>query len=275
MRGQDVLYCKGSRGRGHLDGHRTAIQKEGTDTLVKRYAIYYGSGNLDKLSTYDLVVLQAENYTSRELKHLTDHQTRVLAYLSIGEQPTGDLAAIWSLRDDTTGAVVENPRWGTSIIDCRAPGWHDFILRQRIPGLLHRGATGLFLDTIDAQEAYPAIRSGVIALLHAIRDEFASELWTNRGFGILDTVLAVSDGIVFESFTSYYDGQQYHEWDGADLAWTAQMALRLAETRGQRPVLALDYAEPTNAQMQRRAVRRAQAYGLLSFVTTYDLTWLP
>ncbi|MBN1247517.1 MAG: endo alpha-1,4 polygalactosaminidase [Anaerolineae bacterium] len=242
---------------------------------VASFACYYGLSNLAKLAGYSLVILQAENYTPKELAWLADQGVTVVAYVSVGEESTQRPDPTWLLRDVATGEPVRNNRWGTFVVDCRSVSWRRYLLEQRLPTLLARGAAGLFLDTVDVQEAYPATRQGVIELLHSVRRACSGPLVVNRGFAILDTVLAVSDAIVFEAFTSYYDGEAYRAWEGTDLAWTAQVAVRLDALRGVRPVLALDYASPADTGLRQRAQRRAEVYGFPSFVTTHALDWLP
>jgi polysaccharide biosynthesis protein PelA len=245
-------------------------------TGVSTFACYYGPNRLAQIAAYDLVIVQAAHHAPAALAALRARGVRVAAYLSIGEAPAAEADPRWTLLDPATGASARNEQWDTVFVDCRSEAWRALLLDARIPQLLELGVDGLFLDTVDVQEAYPATRPGVEQLLGEIRDRFpASTLLINRGFGMLDTVRAIADGLVFESFTSYHDGAGYRAWAGQDLAWTAQMATRLARSLGGKPVFTVDYAAPEDAALRERAERRARAYGFVPFVGTRHLDWLP
>ena len=144
------------------------------------------------------------------------------------------------------------------------------------PETLQQGATGLFLDTVDVQDAHPETRQGVIDLLAAIRHSYPDVvLAINRGFTILETVLDVADAVAFESFSSRHDGTDYRPWTGEALAWTARAAAQLNARRGRRPVLAIDYAPPADEELRAHTAARARRYGFLSFTGTQALDWLP
>jgi len=112
--------------------------------------------------------------------------------------------------------------------------------------------------------------------LRRIRERYPElVLVVNRGFSILDTVAAIADAVVFEAFSTYHDGYRYTAWPVSDCEWTAWMATVLRDALGRRPILAIDYAAPMDATLRAYAETRARRHGLLSFVGTYALDWLP
>lgn len=241
---------------------------------LSNFACYYGLNRLEQLAAYDLVILQAEHYTPEAIASLPCQA--VLGYLSLGEVADDDVHTSWVLREPASGAVARNPRWQTTFVDCRSAAWQQFVVGTRIPALLRRGIDGFFLDTVDVQDGYPETRRGVERCLKRIRECYPDLLLVvNRGFSILDTVATVADAVVFEAFTTYHGGQRYAAWAGGELDWTAQMALELQRTLGQRPVLTIDYAAPEDHDLRALAEKRAQTYGFLPFVSTYTLDWLP
>lgn len=243
---------------------------------VTRYACYYGWGRLPQLATYDLAILQAAAYTPQEIAWLDTQGTGALAYLSIGEAPSTEVDAPWVIRDPVTDAPLRNAQWGTLLVDCRYTAWQEHLLSSAIPELLAHGFAGLFLDTVDIQDHAPHTRPGVVELLARMRDAYpTTTIVVNRGFSILETVLAVADGVLFEAFSTHYDGRGYAAWEGADLAWTGATVVRLRQASDHIPVFALDYAPPEDQELRERAKRRAQAYGMASFVAPYHLDWLP
>ncbi|MFN2283620.1 MAG: hypothetical protein ACK2UQ_04305, partial [Anaerolineae bacterium] len=84
-----------------------------------RFACYYGLDRLEQLAEYDLVILQAENYTAADLLSLQQRGTMPFGYLSLSEVADTETTAPWALREATTGAVVRNLRWQTVLVDCR------------------------------------------------------------------------------------------------------------------------------------------------------------
>lgn len=235
-----------------------------------RFACYYGRNCLGRLADYDLVILQAEHYDLVDMLILRERGTLPLGYLSLSEVAEAESAASWVIRD------ARNPDWNTVFVDCRSEAWQRFVVEERIPYLAQRGIQGFFLDTVDVPEQYVEIVPGVESLLRRIRAYHPDlMILVNRGFSVLDTVAAMADGVVFESFTTYHDGPRYAAWTGRDLLWTARMAVRLQQALGTRPILTIDYAAPGDVNLRQQAEGRAKAYGFTPFVSTYQLDQLP
>lgn len=241
-----------------------------------RFACYYGLDRLEQLAGYDLVIVQAENYTTADLLILQEHGTLPFGYLSLSEVADTEATAPWALREATTGAVARNSRWQTVLVDCRSAAWQRLVIEEQIPRLIQRGIYGLFLDTLDVDPRFAETWPGVAQLLRRIRWEHPElALLANRGFTVLDAVAETVDGVVFESFSTYYDDGSYAAWTGRDLQWTEQMAVRLQEVLETHPVLTLDYAPPDDATLRQYAEHRAQTYGFIPFVGVGRLDTLP
>lgn len=240
------------------------------------FACYYGLGQLERLARYDLVILQAEHYTAAEIASLRAQGTCVVIYASIGEIPLDAAERAWTLKDPETGEPVVNPTWETALTDCRSEAWRAHLVGSRIPQLLSSGADGLFLDNVDDQERHAGSVPCINRLLRRIRWRTPDRiLLINRGFALLDVVSEVADGLVFEAFTSYYDGERYMAWEGDDLEWTAWMARRLQRLSPEIPILTVDYAAPEDHALRRHAEARARSHGFIPFVSTHRLDWLP
>ena len=244
--------------------------------LPTRYACYYGMGRLVQLAAYNLVILQAAHYTPPEIASLEAAGTRTFAYLSLGEAFGSEAEGPWQILDPDTGRPMVNLKWGTGLVDCRSLLWQDHVLEELVPRLLGVGFSGLFLDTVDVQDRVADTRPGVEQLMRRIRAAYPETgLLVNRGFTVLETVREVADGVVFEAFTSHYDGTRYRSWLGADLAWTMQRALELRATFDRHVLLALDYAAPGDHALRAKAIKRALAHGFVPFVTNHRLDTLP
>ncbi|HBY09400.1 MAG TPA: hypothetical protein DEH22_17070 [Chloroflexi bacterium] len=246
---------------------------------LSTYACYYGSNRLADLAQFDLVILQPDHYAAGDIRLLCEQNTCPVAYLAISEEPATQSPSGWALIDPSNGLVVRNLAWQTVLVDCRSQAWHNHILQQRIPEIIARGFVGIFLDTLDVAEQYPETRQGVIRLIRQIRAFYPHlMLVANRGFSILDEINELVDAFLFEAFTTHSTHgitSNYAIWDNQALAWTAQQVDHLHAKGVNIPILALDYAAPSDTALRSAAWRRAQKYGLLSFTTTRFVDWLP
>ena len=244
---------------------------------IQSYACYYGTGQLDQLQRFPLVILQPESHSPGEIESLRAHGTLILGYLSLGESAVQVEDASWYLRD-SDGDLLNNPNWNTCYVDTRDPAWLKYLLTACIPTMLAHGHfDGLFLDTLDSQDLYPEIRCGSIALVHAIHTAFPDAiLVANRGFTILDYIAADLDGVVFECFSTYYRAGRYSAWDTSHSEYNARLADRLNCLRRtcSLAIFALDYALPSDVEHIEHAVRRARAYGFVPYMTTANLDQL-
>ncbi len=241
-----------------------------------RFACYYGLDRLEQLAKYDLVIVQAELYTAADLLALRQSGTLPFGYLSLSEAADTETTAPWALREATTGTVARNSRWQTVLVDCRSAAWQRLVIEEQIPRLVQRGIYGLFLDTVDVDARFAETWPGVAQLLRRICWEHPElALLVNRGFTVLDAVAEAADGVVFESFSTYYDDAGYAAWTGNDLQWTEQAAIRLQDVLGGRPILTIDYASPDDEAMRLYAEHRARTYGFTPFVGVGNLDTLP
>lgn len=243
---------------------------------INDFVCYYGPGRLHDLAVFDLAILQPAHYTRPEIEHLRRSGCVCLAYLSLGELPEQQALPPWRLIDPLTGQTVRNPRWNTIYLDCRLATWQDEVIQRRVPAILERGFAGLFLDTLDVQELYPATRPGVVQLVQRLRScNPALFLAANRGFSLLPQIIPMLDAVVFEAFTTHCQDGSYAAWTGPDLLWTEGKAAELRAICNDRPILALDYAAPEDDMLRRLAKERAAKHGFVSFITTCHLNTLP
>lgn len=243
---------------------------------ITHYACYYGTGRLEALSQYDLVILQPLHYTSTQIAALREAGVTAIAYLAVGEAPEAKTPTEWAFYDPLTGRPVRNETWQTLYLDCRSAAWCAEVLERRVPWIAKQGFAGVLLDTLDVQERYPQTRAAMILLIREIRARFPQlALIPNRGFSITPNIADVSDALLFEAFSTCYRGAGYAAWDEGGGAWTAQQRQELRKILGTRPVLALDYAAPEDVALRAWAQQRATEHDCLSFVSTFTLDWLP
>lgn len=228
-----------------------------TRAPTRSFAVYYGQASLEKLRGYRLVALQPGHYSPQEILWLRSQGVTVLAYLSVGEDPSPEPCA-WSRR-------ARNAEWGTWYVKVSHAGWTSRLYAAAEAYLHH--FSGLLLDTLDGATLFPADRSPLLRIVRTLRRRHPQAyLLANRGFDLLPELGQFVDGVLIESFTtSWLDG--YRKLRPHELAFTAEM-LRRIRTQ-QLDVFALDYA--LTEQLRRAARVRARSMGVSTFIGVREL----
>lgn len=240
---------------------------------ITSYAVYYGRDKIDKLSGYDLVILEPDNYSKDEIQKLKENGTIIVAYLSIGE-----VSASRSYFSEVRECIIgKNPTWNSYYVNVSCKRWQDIILNEIIPKILSKGFDGVFLDTIDVVDLYPNMKRDMIELIASIRKNYPDiVIIQNRGFSIIDETVKYINGILFECFTTRYNwkSKTYEVWSSKDLNWIDNIAEKLVKLRKKYGiiVLTLDYAE--NESLKRFCIRHAEKFGFIPFVSTINLMTL-
>jgi polysaccharide biosynthesis protein PelA len=222
-------------------------------------AFYYGSGELDRLSGYQRVVLQPNVYSSADLRELRRRGVQPLAYLSLSED-TGPPAP-WQ-------RPQRNPDWGGALVHVSDPRWVDHVLSQA-RAALNAGFEGLFLDQLNVEFTVPEDLPHVLSLIAALRElAGVAYLLANRGFAMLPQLIELVDGVLFESFSARWVESGYAPWPPDVLEVHAQVAERLLEF--DIDLYALDYAD--GDELVEFATRRAGQFGLHIFVSDRALS---
>jgi uncharacterized protein (TIGR01370 family) len=241
---------------------------------IKSYAVYYGQDEIDKLSKYDLVILEPDNYSKDEIENLKANGTIVLAYLSVGEVNSGR-SYFNEVKDCILG---KNPVWNSYYVNVSCKKWREFILDKRISHLLNKGFDGVFLDTVDVVDVYPNMKKDMVDLIAKIRERYPDiVIIQNRGFSVIDETAKYVDGVLFECFTTRYDWKsgKYVPWSGDNLEWIDDNARKLVKLKEKYDiiVLTLDYAD--DESLKEICIEHAKRFGFIPFVSTIDLTTLP
>ncbi|GGO70295.1 hypothetical protein [Nonomuraea cavernae] len=223
--------------------------------MTQPIAFYYGAGELERLSQFDKVVLQADFYPRHELDLLGERGVQTLGYLSLSED-VGPPAP-WHRPE-------RNPDWGGAFVHVDDPRWVAHVVDQATSAIA-AGFDGLFLDTLNLEQTYPEDLPHLLTLIAAIREEARpAYLLANRGFGLLPKLADLVDGVLFESFSArWVDTESYAPWPDDVLEAHASVAERLLEL--DVDLYALDYAD--SDELTDFAQRRAREFGMLCFVS--------
>jgi polysaccharide biosynthesis protein PelA len=239
------------------------------------FVVYYGAGELDALSRYDLAIIDPSTLNRDEITELRSRGTLVVGYLSVGEIEAHDP---W-LVDGTvphSWILGRNRNWGSLFVDASQPGWQELMRDRAVELVEEYGFDGVFLDTVDtAIDVAPETGPGMVELIQGLRNaEPDALLIQNRGFDLLPDTQGTIDGVMFEDLSTTYDFEaNTYERIEPDPSVTSDLQARHDETG--LPVLALDYAEPSDAATIARAVRIARGFGFIPAVTVIALDEVP
>lgn len=236
---------------------------------IESFVVYYGVGRLDDLARYDLAIIDPSTLTPGEVTELESRGTLVVGYLSVGEIDGNDP---W-LGDGTvprSWILGRNRNWGSLFVDANQQGWRD-LMRQEAGRLIDYGFDGVFLDTVDtAIDVAPESEPGMIELIRGLRAAYPDTLLVqNRGFDIAEQVAGDIDAEMFEDLSTSYSFTRA-EYTRVDNGSEAARLVALHERTG-LPILALDYADPSDHETAARAMRIARSYGFIPSVSVIQL----
>jgi len=235
---------------------------------INNYAVYYGSGRIEELKKFDMVIIQPESYTADEVGHIRQSGTLVFAYLSVGE---AEPYRWWFelIRDDWI--LEKNPNWNSLYVDAGKAGWRSVLTNKVLPKMLQKPFDGLFLDTLDTVDVYPDTFSGMVRLIKEIHAKYPGKLLIqNRGFSLFDRTASLVDGIMYEDFRSTYDfsKKEYRLHDLYDTAYSVKERAR----RNNTVTLSLDYVDPDNKAVIEECISSARELGYIPYISTIELT---
>ena len=157
--------------------------KESYDEYEKKYYLYnalnsysdYGvfldyDGDLNELVDYDVVVIDAQNFTKEEIENYKlygDHY--VFSYINIGSLE--EFRPYYSEYEDLTLDDYENwedEKW----IDASNDRWQSFILDELAKEMIDKGVDGFFVDNCDVYYQYPTdeMLDGVSEIMKGLVD---------------------------------------------------------------------------------------------------------
>lgn len=132
---------------------------------ARNFVVYYGHGQAEVLSKYDIAVVEPAGQTEQSLKVMQDAGTLVFAYVSITEVPEYDqLKALLREVDylKLNGKIVANEEYHTMVADLRSSNWIGLLLHRIGGHLRNSNYDGIFMDTISNVE-WPILPAGVRA----------------------------------------------------------------------------------------------------------------
>ncbi len=251
---------------------------------AQSYYCYYGPGQTEALSHYDLVILEARQQKRPALDALKQLGVVTTAYITFGEDhhmQRGDGAgpggyASWYFDRDGDQLPDRNSVWNSYYTNAGNAGWRATRLEEARRLVQDEGYDGVFLDTLDTVGLYPDSYPGMVQLLTELRQSLPEAvIIMNQGLPLLPKVAAYVDAVMIESFSLSYDfdTRSYFRLGPAALDHShhriRQGLLPYMQETGLRG-LVLDYAgrDATHWQM---GADRAATFGMLFAVAPIQL----
>lgn len=242
---------------------------------VSSLKIYYGSGELEKLKTYNHAAIQPAYYSTCEIDALKASGVSPLAYISLGEDPKDYFDVDQPYRRNRM-----NVDWQTHYVYVNSQEWQDKI-QGLVQDYINQGFQGFLLDSLDVVDLFPEERQGMLKLVNYISQQLSqlakqtkvnTYLIANRGFALLPEMAPMIDACLFEGFSTKWAQQGTTEaMSQEDLKWSAMKARALEEYKLDR--YSLDYCIGENSdQLEHFSVARANYYGLAPLISNRALT---
>ena len=234
---------------------------------INNFWVYYGSNNIEKLSKYDLVIIEPYNYKKDDIQKLKslNPNIKVIAYLSIGEV-SKSRPYYNDVKDISIG---KNQNWGSYYINIKSPKWHNILLNE-ITKFKNMGFDGVFLDTVDSA-IYSNQNDETILLIKEIREKNPNLIIIqNRGFEIVDKTAPYINGVLFEDFTTTYDfkHKKAHFWENNDLKWVNNQANNLKYLKDKYGIIVLTLDYVNDEKMSEKCIVHSNNYGFIPMTTT-------
>ncbi|MGV3488009.1 MAG: endo alpha-1,4 polygalactosaminidase [Tuberibacillus sp.] len=188
----------------------TSLRKDRL-AFVESYALYYGYGQRERLSQYDLVIIEPKAMTSSDIQYLMRHKTLIISYLSVFEVHPNEPIFRELKEDDflyVNGQRLVNENFGTYYVDLRSERWMRHLMLETEFRLIMMPSDGLFLDTIGGIELNTLGREireeqlqAAIQWLKTVRATYPNHLLIqNNGLEFLCQYTAeFIDGILWEN----------------------------------------------------------------------------
>lgn len=118
---------------------------------AKNYALYYGYGKGEKLSCFDLIIVEPKGFAITEFKKLRETNKVLFTYLSLVEVHPTDSIFQQLTKEDllvVDGKPMINEAFGTYIVNLQSKKWMNHLLEKVSYHTEVLKVDGLFLDTI-------------------------------------------------------------------------------------------------------------------------------
>ena len=119
----------------------------------KDYGVFVGleDSHMQKLADYKTVIIDADQYSQKEIATLHKEGKTVYTYLDIGSLETYRSY----YKDFKACALAPYENWPDEYwMDVTNKNWQDFLIHKQVPKMMKKGVDGFFIDNCDVYSHY-------------------------------------------------------------------------------------------------------------------------
>ena len=148
------------------------------------YGVYIGSDEVNDIDEKNIVVIDAQNFSSDEIETIHQKADTVYSYLNVGS-----LEEFRDYYDDFKDITLSSyDNWdGEYWIDVSNSKWQSYVIDTLAKELLDKGCDGLFLDNFDIYYEYQSdeIYEGLYTILKGL-NEYNCKIIINGGYEFIN-----------------------------------------------------------------------------------------
>ena len=226
-------------------------------------------GNTSKVKNYKSIVIDAQNYTAKEIKKLKSGGRKVYSYLSIGS-----IAKYRSYYKRFKKYALGNyNNWpGEKWIDTSKKAWQDFIVNELAANLRKKGVDGFWVDNTDVYYEYhrASILNGLISMLTRIHNK-KIPIIINGGDVFVSKIISMGkskiiDGVMQEEVLTAitgYNSNKFSRQTKADRAYY-EAYLKKVKKAG-RSIALLEYTK--SSSMRKEIIAYCKKHGYSYYIS--------
>ena len=178
---------------------------------IKNFSLYYGIGNSEELSKYDLTIVEPLGQNEISVKEMQAKGTLVIAYVSVVEI-FESFPNYKFLRDEDLLKIdnkrVMNKEFNTYLINLKSKRWLSILMHHISNLILNNNYDGIFLDTIADvefelfdEELQESLICGAVELITKIRELYEDIIIIqNNGISkLIESTFEIIDGVCWEN----------------------------------------------------------------------------
>ncbi len=241
--------------------------------------VYTPNHPVEAFADFRLVVFDSIHHPP--LRPLLEQRKTVLGYISLGE--------VENYRDHYKAVEAEgvllgaNPNWPDSrYVDVRDVRWTRRVVEDLVPRILHKGFTGIFIDTLDNPadlertdpQKFKGMTDAAANLVKAIRRHYPGiYIMLNRAYEILPSVDGHIDAVLGESVMTEIDFAKnaYRLAAAQDYALQVQWLQAAKKRQPRLRIYTLDYWPPEDAAGILRIYNEQRRNGFSPYVSVKAL----
>lgn len=235
--------------------------------------VCYGKVKPESIKGYTYVILESLNYSSQEIKQIKSQNSKVFAYISLGEVNV-HAPHYKILKKHTIG---KNENWDSYYLNLESNKTQETLL-SIVDKTLSKGFDGLFLDNIDNFTVFGPQKDqkkDLVNVLKKIKEIYPKkEFIQNAGLDLVPETAAYINAIVVESVaTSYsFKDKSYNLRNNNE--FNIQLSrLKAINENTKIPIILIEYAD--SKKLFNQIVEKIKPSKFEYFIGSIDLKSIP